>query len=133
MNKKKNNSITSNTTSNSFSWIDVPIVDGIETNQTKLKPQQQQTQSIEEYDHKLVEVFDSLPAKSMLIVATQGDISSLKRLVARKQRTKWEISSAKLTLSIAGTKMSQWTEADEVNLTRLAADVARGSLFFRIK
>jgi hypothetical protein len=48
-------------------------------------------------------------------------------------RSKWELTSMKQQQAMAGSRATQWTEADEQALCSACDDVAVGAAFFRAK
>lgn len=82
-------------------------------------------------DAQLAKLFHLLLPDSLLMVVTQGDITRMKKLSARKQRSRWETTKSEQL--IAGIKPAPWTEADEEELILAAADAIAGGVFLRVK
>lgn len=101
----------SDVSSKRVSWVDMPFNSFCGDSRVWV--------SLESVDECLGEAFNRLSPGSLMIVVTQGDISSLRFLGSRKQQNKWDRGRV------------FWSEEDESALIMAAAHCLSGATFLK--
>lgn len=89
------------------------------------------SKSIQSLHANIAKIYDALPSSTLLFILSQGDLSELKILMSKKQRSRWESSQDKKPIS--GSHQINWTDEDEKRLIALSAYAIANCLFIRQK
>lgn len=95
--------------SSNMIWVDV-----------SLTASEKEGSSCSDLDADIARVFEAAPNGTLLVVVTEGDVSEVRRLLAKKQRSRWRDSSP-------------WTETDEDLLVHAAGIAIAGTAFLALK
>jgi hypothetical protein len=108
----------------SMIWVDLPVAtteeESTSTSASRNGTTGRSGGTTCSWDTDVARIFQAAPDGTLLLAVTEGDVSAVRRMLARKQRSRWRDSSP-------------WLDSDEELLVQAAGTAISGTAFFTLK